>query len=299
MNGKQVALGTAVVALLGGGGWWWWQDQLLPLTLHSDRECFEAANPEGEQSQAALQVLAPDTARLRAFLRKQSLEPLVEPSEEGGLTALLAEEMWHSRHDKRWRVKPKTGIRMQDGRVLDAAWMVATFPAWAPAELKADLKSSSVEDGYAQFRFQHAQPKAAELLATAPLFDPTKPTEGTGPFRLGQDGLSLNRNELFRHGSAGIASLQVVTDPTLLEGKAWADGLAAGRWAWSTFPGKVDPEDMAKVRNSAYDEVRMKDGTVWFISRKLRRLKPVKTDWTATRLFGVWRAEADLIRKED
>lgn len=297
---KQAWIGGMVgLAAAAGGGWWWWQEQLQPIPLKPDAELFELANTEGEQGQAALQILVPDSPRLRSFLRKQALEPLFEPAEGGGLTGLLAAELLHSRHDKRWRVKPKPGLRMQDGRVLDAAWLVATFPAWAPAELKADLKASSVEDGYAQFRFQHPQPKVSELLATAPVFDPTQPTQGTGPFRGGPEGLSLTRNELFRHGSAGFASLQVVTDPALMEGRAWADGLAAARWAWTTFPGKVEPDDMARVRNAPYDEVRMKDGTVWFISRKLRRMKPVKSDWTSTRLFGVWRAEADLVRKED
>jgi hypothetical protein len=297
MRAKGIVGAVVAVILLGAGGWWWWQEQLEPIPLKADAELFEAANPEGEQGQAALQVLAPDSARLRAFLRHQALEPLIEKGEDG-YVGLLAMEVWHSRHEKRWRVKPKTGLRLQDGRIIDAAWLVGSFPAWAPAELKADLKASSVEEGYAQFRFQHAQPRAAELLASAPVFDPAQPTLGTGPFRLGQDGLSLTRNELFRHGSAGFASLQVATEPTLMESRAWVEGLAAARWAWSPFPGKVEPDDMAKARNAAYDDVRMKDGVVWFISRRLRRFKPVKSDWTATRLFGVWRADYDLVRKD-
>lgn len=298
MSRRGLGILAGTVLLLGAAGWWLWQEQLQPLPLKADAELFEVANPEGEQGQAALQVLAPDSPRLRAFLRHQALEPLVEKGPEG-LVGLLAEEVWHSRHDKRWRIKLKPGLRLQDGRGLDAAWLVGSFPAWAPAELKADLKAASVEEGVAQFRFRHAQPRAAELLASAPVFDPAQPTVGTGPFRLGQDGLSLARNELFRHGAAGFASLQVVTDPALMESRAWAEGLMAGRWAWSPFPGKVEPDDMARVRNAAFDDARMQDGTVWFISRRLRRFRPVKADWPSTRLFGVWRADYDLARKEE
>jgi hypothetical protein len=42
----------------------------------------------------------------------------------------------------------------------------------------------------------------------------------------------------------------------------------------------------------------MGDGTVWFISRRLRRLRPVKADWARTRLFGVWRADYELKRDD-
>jgi hypothetical protein len=76
--------------------------------------------------------------------------------------------------------------------------------------------------------------------------------------------------------------------------RAWAESLSSARWAWTVFPGKVTPEDMAKVRLAPYDEFRMKDGSVWFLSRRLRRLRPNTDDWTHTRLFGVWKGAMDL-----
>jgi hypothetical protein len=38
----------------------------------------------------------------------------------------------------------------------------------------------------------------------------------------------------------------------------------------------------------------MKDGSVWFLSRRMRRLRPEAADWTRTRLFGVWKGSMDL-----
>jgi hypothetical protein len=70
--------------------------------------------------------------------------------------------------------------------------------------------------------------------------------------------------------------------------------LASGRWAFTVFPGHIAPDDMAKVRLAPYDELRMKDGTVWFLSRRMRRLRPDAQDWTHTRLFGVWKGAMDL-----
>jgi hypothetical protein len=115
---------------------------------------------------------------------------------------------------------------------------------------------------------------------------------GTGPFR--RSGQTLTRFDGFLHGRAGVAGLSVASDPALLESRAWADGLAAGRWAWAVFPGQVAPEDMARVRLAPYDEFRMKDGSVWFLSRRLRRFRPDREDWTRTRLFGAWKGAMDL-----
>ena len=115
---------------------------------------------------------------------------------------------------------------------------------------------------------------------------------GSGPFV--RQGNTLVRFDGFTHGRPGIAALTVVTDPAAMASQAWAEGLASGRWAWAVFPGNVAPEDMAKVRLAPYDEFRMKDGSVWFLSRRLRRLRPNTEDWTRTRLFGVWKAAMDL-----
>ena len=115
---------------------------------------------------------------------------------------------------------------------------------------------------------------------------------GTGPFI--RQGNTLIRFDGFIHGKAGIAGLTVATDPPLFESRAWAEGLVSRRWAWTVFPGKVASEDMAKVRMASYDELRMKDGSVWFLSRRMRRLRPNAEDWTRTRLFGAWKGAMDL-----
>ena len=51
---------------------------------------------------------------------------------------------------------------------------------------------------------------------------------------------------------------------------------------------------MAQVRNAPYDQLRMKDGSVWFISRRMRRLHPDAADWTRTALYGAWQADMEL-----
>lgn len=294
---KGLIAGIVVGALgLGALGWWLWMEQLEPLPLAAEAELWEKPNPEGEQDQAQLEILLAAGPGAQSLLRNQCYEPLLE-KQEGQWTGILAEAAWHSRHEKRWRFKPRPGLRFQDGRGLDAAALVATFPAWAPAALKADLKTSQVVDGMAEFRFQHPQPGAAEAFAAAPVRDALTGL-GTGPFRLSPDGTSLERSDFFRHGRAGFQSLKLVTDPLALEGAAWAESLLAKRWAIAQYPGKVPGEAMAQVRLGAFDDLRMADGTVWFISRRLRRLRPVQADWARTRLFGVWRADYELQRKE-
>ncbi len=57
------------------------------------------------------------------------------------------------------------------------------------------------------------------------------------------------------------------------------------------FPGQVAPEAMAKVRRAPYDEFRLQDSSVGFLSRRLR---PHAGDWTRTRLFGAWQGAMDL-----
>ncbi|HJV22545.1 MAG TPA: hypothetical protein VJ570_07605, partial [Holophagaceae bacterium] len=264
--------------------------------LAPEADLWEKPNPEGEQDLAQLEILLAAGPGAQALLRNQCFEPLLE-LQEGRWTGILAEAAWHSRHEKRWRFRPRSGLRFQDGRPLDAAALVATFPAWAPGPLKADLKKAQVVDDMAEFRFQHAQPGAAEAFAAAPVRDALTGV-GTGPFRLSGDGTTLERSDFFRHGRAGFQSLKLVTDPAALDGAAWAEGLVAKRWALAQYPGKVPGEAMAQVRLGAYDDVRLNDGSVWFINRRLRRMRPDRADWTKTRLFGVWRADYELVRKE-
>ncbi len=294
---KGLIAGIVAGALgIGALGWWLWMEQLQPLPLAAETELWEKPNPEGEQDMAQLEILLAPGPGAQALLRNQCFEPLLE-KQDGQWTGILAEAAWHSRHEKRWRFKPRTGLRFQDGRALDAAALVATFPAWAPEAFKVDLKKSQVVDGMAEFRFQHPQPGAAEALALAPVRDALTGL-GTGPFRISSDGTTLERSDFFRHGRAGFQSLKLTTDPQALEGTAWAASLLAKRWAIAQYPGKVPGEAMAQVRLGAYDDLRMADGTVWFISRRLRRLRPLKADWAHTRFFGVWRADYELQRQE-
>ena len=295
---RRGLIAGVVVGVLGLGalGWWLWQEQLELLPLAPEADLWEKPNPEGEQDMAQLEILLAASPGAQALLRNQCYEPLLEQN-EGRWTGILAEAAWHSRHEKRWRFKPRPGLRFQDGRALDAAALVATFPAWAPAELRADLKKSQVVDGMAEFRFQHAQPMAPQAFASAAVKDALTGL-GTGPYRLSPDGTTLERSDFFRHGRAGFQSLKLITDPAAMEGSAWAASLIAKRWAIAQYPGKVPGEAMAQVRLGAYDDERMADGSVWFISRRLRRLRPVKADWAHTRLFGVWRADYELQRKE-
>ena len=295
--GKGPLAAALVLTLgLGAGGWWLWQEGLEALPLAPEADLWEPANPEGEQEQARVEILLPEGPKAAAFLRAQALEPLLEQG-EGGWTGLLAEAAWRSRHAKRWRFKLRPGLRFQDGRPLDAAVLTASFPAWAPEALKADLKEARVVDGLAEFRFRDAQPGAAEALAAAPVRDALTGL-GTGPFRLSAGGRGLERADFFRHGRSGLAAVQWVSDPAELQGAAWAASLTAKRWAFAAFPGSVPGEAMAQVRLAPYDEVRLPDGTVWFVSRRLRRFRPDPADWTRTRLFGVWRADYELARKE-
>lgn len=83
-------------------------------------------------------------------------------------------------------------------------------------------------------------------------------------------------------------------DPGLLEGHRWATDITAGRYALAVYPGGVAPDDMAKVRSAPYDQIHMKDGSVWFISRRMRRLHPNLSDWSRTSLYGAWQADMDL-----
>jgi hypothetical protein len=294
---KGVLAGVVVGVLgLGALGWWAWQEQLQPLPLAQEIEVWEKPNPEGEQDQAQLEILLAGGPGAQAFLRRQAFEPLLE-IHEGAWMGILAEATWGSRHAKRWRFQLRTGLRFQDGRPLDATALVASFPVWAPEALKSDLKRAQVVDGLAEFRFHHAHPDAPALFAAAPVRDALTGL-GTGPFRLSADGMRLDRSDFFRHGRAGFQALTLVTDAAQLDGATWAEGLLAKRWMVAQYPGKVPGEAMAQVRLGAYDDVRMADGTVWFINRRMRRLNPEKADWTRTRLFGVWRADYELQRKE-
>lgn len=258
-----------------------YQNALQPVPLAADQTLFEPAQPEFGEDGAVLEALLPEGEKLQAFLAAQSDLTLLERGGDGWIGQLLS-SLEGSRHGRRWRLGVRPGWRMQDGGTLDASGLAR---ALAPVLGSLGGESLAIDASVLELRFRSRQDDLPALLAGWRV-------PGSGPFR--RAGTVLTRFDGFTRGRAGIAGLRIATDPALLEGRAWADGLAAGRWAWAAFPGKVEPEDMARARLAPYDEIRMKDGSVWFLSRRLRRLHPETGDWTRTRLFGAWRGAMDL-----
>ncbi len=282
MRRRLSLVAALLLAALGVGGWLLYQDGLVPVALADGRERFIQARPEFGEDAARLEVLMPAGPGLEALLSAQSDLPLIERGPEGGWVGQLASSLQTSRHGRRWRIQVRSGWRLQDGATLDAERVGTTLRPGTQA-LGGEVRV--IDAATLDLRFTRRQEDLPELLAKWQV-------PGTGPFV--RKGTELIRFDGFIHGRAGIAGLRVVMDPALLESRAWADGLASARWAWTVFPGRVAPEDMARVRMAPYDELRMKDGSVWFLSRRLRRLRPDAADWTRTRLFGVWRGSMDL-----
>ena len=282
MRTRLSLVATLLLVALGVGGWLLYQDGLIPVPLADGRERFIQARPEFGEDAARLEVLMPAGPGLEALLSAQSDLPLIERGPEGRWLGQLASGLQTSRHGRRWRVQVRSGWRMQDGGTLDAERVGTALRPGAQA-LGGEVRV--IDASTLDLRFTRRQEGLPEHLARWQV-------PGTGAFV--RKGHELVRFDRFMHGRAGIAGLTVVTEPGLLESRAWAEGLASARWAWTVFPGKVAPEDMARVRSAPYDEFRMKDGSVWFMSRRLRRLRPDAADWTRTRLFGVWKGSMDL-----
>lgn len=281
MKGRLLLAALALIAA-GVAGYLWYQDTLVPVPLTPGQALFVPARPEYGEDEVVLEVLLPAGEKLEAFLATQSDLTLLERGPEGGWAGQLLSGLQGSRHGRRWRLSVIPGWRMQDGKLLDAGRLAA---ALAANLTRLEGRSRVIDPDTLELRFKARQADLPALLSRWRV-------PGSGPFL--RRGTTLARSAGFIHGPAGIAGLRVATDPGLMESRAWAEGLAAARWAWAAFPGKIDPEDMAKVRLAPYDEVRLKDGSVWFLSRRLRRLRPNAEDWTRTRLFGVWKGAMDL-----
>jgi hypothetical protein len=279
----RLALSIALVlSALVVAGYLAYQDTLVPIPLLEGRERYVKASPEFGEDSARLDVLMPAGPGLDAFLTAQSDLTLVENTSTGAWAGQLASGLQATRHGRRWRMKVRTGWPMQDGSRLDAT-RVAT--ALGPGVQRMGGEVRIIDPATLDLQFKSRQHDPLGWLSRWRV-------PGTGPFI--RQGNTLTRFDGFIHGRAGFAALTVVTDPAFMESRAWAEGLAAARWAWAVFPGKVTPEDMAKVRLAQYDEFRMKDGSVWFLSRRMRRLRPHAEDWTRTRIFGVWKGAMDL-----
>jgi len=282
MKRTLIALAALLLVALGLGGYFLYQDGLVPMPLADGVELFVPAKPEYGEDQARVEVVMPAGDRTEAFLAHQSALPLVRSNPSGGWTGVLARELAISRNGRRLRCHLRPGWRLQQGGVLDASRLKAF---WTPMEERMGFQARVLDTATVEIRFGERPSNVAVWLSRWLV-------PGTGPFI--QLGSTLTRFDGFVHGRAGIAEIRVQTDPALLESRAWADGLASARWAWAVFPGQVAPEDMARVRLAPYDELRMKDGSVWFLSRRLRRLRPDQEDWTRTRLFGAWKGAMDL-----
>lgn len=274
-----IALALSALAVVG---FLVYQDTLVPIPLLEARDLYVKADPEFGEDAACLEVLLPAGPGLEALLATQSDLTLVERSSAGAWVGQLASELQATRHGRRWRITLRRGWPMQDGSTLDAA-RVALALGPEVRQMGGEVRVLDATRLDLRFGSRQGDPLGCLSRWRVP---------GTGPFR--RQGNSLVRFDGFAYGKAGLAALTVVTDPALLESRAWAEGVAAARWAWTVFPGQVAPEDMAKVRLAAYDEFRMKDGSVWFLSRRLRRLRPDTGDWTRTRIFGAWKGAMDL-----
>ena len=280
----RIVLATLLLAGLAATGWLAYQNGLVPVPLAPDGPLYVAAAPDFGEDHAVLEALVPAGPGLEAFLANQSDLALLARTPEGAWAGQLVDGLQRSRNGRRWRLVFKTEVRLQDGSWLDATR--------ADAVLAADFHGAGARDRVLdgrtiELRFAARTEDVPERMARWRI-------PGSGPFI--RKGTALARFDGFLRGRAGLAGLRVETDPALMASAAWAEGLRSGRWAWAAYPGRVEPDDMAKARLAPYDEVRLKDGTVWFVSRKLRRFRPEGGPWPETRLFGVWRGSMDLPR---
>ncbi len=277
-----LAAGLLLLASLSMGGYLAYQDSLVPVLLGEGQDLYVRASPEFGEDAAQLEALMPAGPGLEALLAAQADLTILEKGPGGAWAGVLASGLQSSRHGQRWRITVRPGWRMQDGSTLGVA-QVGKALGTEVARLGGEVRL--IDAATLDLRFKARQDGLPGQLARWRV-------PGSGPFV--QRGHSLTRFDGFSHGRAGVAGLIIATDPALMESHAWAQGLASGRWAWAVFPGHIAPEDMAKVRLAPYDELRMKDGSVWFLSRRLRRLRPSADDWTRTRLFGAWKGAMDL-----
>lgn len=290
-----------LLVLAGGAGFaiWWSRNRLLPIPLASDADRFTPANPDPGQEQAKVEALLPQGSAFHAFMLRQVGEPLLEPGPGDGWTGVLAEALWGSPNQRHWRIRIRQAVWLHDGHLMDSRWAIAALRRIEDGPFQAGAKASLVDDRTFDLDLPEGWDLPRRLSQPGALLFSGSGIHavGSGPFKLESSPageLYLARFDGYRHGNAGIAEIHLPDDPALLQGARWAADMVARRYAWSVFPGSVPPEAMAQVRNAPYDQVRLDDGTVWFISRRMRRLHPDLKDWSRTSLFGAWQADMDL-----
>lgn len=310
---RRWLLGSTLVVLAAGVGLgiWWSRNRLVPIPLASDADRFTPANPDPGQEQAKLEALLPQGAAFHAFVLRQVGETLLAPGASGAAnassdeaapapwTGVLAEALWGSPNRRHWRIRVRQAVWLHDGHLLDARWALSALRRMENGPFQAGAKGEVLDDRTFDLDFPGSWDLPARLSAPgARLFVGSgSHAIGSGPFRFAVSPSGetyLARFDGYRHGNAGIAELHLPEDPALLQGDRWAADMVARRYAWSIFPGNVPPGAMAQVRNAPYDPVRLDDGSVWFISRRMRRLHPDLKDWSRTALFGAWQADMDL-----
>lgn len=282
MNGRMLFSAISALVLVGTVGYLVHQDSLQPVALASDQALYVPARPEFGEADVVLEAQLPEGEKLEQFLANQTdLTPLVADPEAGLVGQLLA-GLEGTRNGRRWRLAVRAGWKLQDGSLLGAERLGR---ALTPDLAKLGGQIRIQGPMQLELRFPARQ-------ATLPALLTRWRVPGSGPFV--REGTTLTRFAGFFHGPAGIAGLRVVTGPAAQESRVWAEGVVSRRWAWAVFPGQVAPEDMARIRLAPYDEVPLKEGSVWFLSRRLRRFRPDAEDWSRTRLFGVWKGAMDL-----
>ena len=281
------SVAVLLAAALGGAAYVAYRDALIPVPLVVHPSLYTQAAPEFGEDAVLLEALLSKGSKLDAFLRAQTELALLERTPEGSWAGPLLTALQRSRHGRRWRLSLNARWLLQDGTTLDSARVAQALPrTWTPQPREVRI----IDAATLELRWQEGQESLQGLLGQWRI-------PGSGPFL--RNGGGLLRFERSPLGRSGVAGLRVVTDPALLDSRAWAQGLSSARWAWAVYPGHIAPEDMAKVRLAPYDALTMKDGTVWFVSRRLRRFRPDPEDWTRTRLFGVWKGAMDLPYEAD
>jgi peptide/nickel transport system substrate-binding protein len=106
---------------------------LALVALACDRAPSPAASPAPRAVRVAvpagllsLDVLAPEHEEFALSILRNVYEPLVELGDDFGPRPVLAES-WHSPDDHTWVFRLRPGVRLHDGRVLDAGMVAAAI----------------------------------------------------------------------------------------------------------------------------------------------------------------------------